>query len=63
MSLQSHLSELERRHEAIDKEIESELLHPSTDDLTLREMKRRKLCLKDEIEKLKHAVQSPEAVH
>jgi hypothetical protein len=63
MSLQSHLCELERRHEAIDKEIESELLHPSTDDLKLREMKRKKLCLKDEIEKLKQAVQLPEAVH
>ena len=62
MSLQNHLSELERRHDAIDREIEMELLHPSTDDLKLVEMKRKKLFLKDEIEKLKQASE-PQPVH
>jgi hypothetical protein len=54
MSLHSHLAELERRHQAIEKQIETEILHPSTDDLKLREMKRKKLSLKDEIQKLRH---------
>ena len=58
MSLLSHLAELERRHQAIEKEIETELLHPSTDNLKLREMKRKKLFLKDEIQKLKQASQA-----
>lgn len=62
MSMQSHLAELERRHQAIEKEIETEILHPSTDDLTLRELKRKKLFLKDEIEKLRQARQL-QAVH
>jgi hypothetical protein len=62
MSLQSHLVELERRHQAIEKEIETELHHPSTDDLTLRELKRKKLSLKDEIEKLRQ-VREPASVH
>jgi len=62
MSLQSHLAELERRHQALKKEIETELLHPSADKLKLRELKRRKLFLKDEIEKLKQ-VKEPQPVH
>jgi hypothetical protein len=62
MSLQSHLAELERRHQTLEKEIETELLHPSADDLKLTELKRRKLCLKDEIEKLKQ-VREPQTMH
>jgi len=53
MSLQSHLAELERRHQAIEREIETELLHPSANDLKLLELKRKKLHLKDEIQKLR----------
>ncbi len=53
MTLQSHVAELEKRHEALEREIEEALAHPSTDTLALTELKRRKLVLKDEIEKLK----------
>jgi hypothetical protein len=53
MSLENHLAALEQRHEALDKEIARELLHPATDELKLAEMKRRKLLLKDEIVKLR----------
>jgi hypothetical protein len=53
MSLDSHLSELERRHRAIEHAIAAEKMHPSTDDLKLIELKRKKLSLKDEIEKLR----------
>ena len=59
MALQSHLAELERRHQALEKEIEQELLHPSSDDLRLVELKRRKLHLKDEIERIRQAVTKP----
>jgi hypothetical protein len=52
--METHLAELERRHQALDKEIEIETIHPASDDLKLAELKRRKLVLKDEIEKLKH---------
>jgi hypothetical protein len=59
MSMQSHLLELQKRHEALEQQIAEALLHPSTDDLTLRELKRRKLYVKDEIMRLQHV----ESVH
>jgi hypothetical protein len=55
MTMQSHLAELERRHQALEREIEDAMNHPSTDALTLTELKRRKLQLKDEIARLKGA--------
>jgi hypothetical protein len=54
MSMQSHLAELERRHQALEAEITDALAHPSTDDLKLVELKRRKLLVKDEIVRLQH---------
>jgi hypothetical protein len=61
MSIQSHLAELERRHQALETEINDALLHPSTDDLRIAELKRRKLQVKDEITRLQH--DSVESVH
>lgn len=55
MALEAHIQELERRHEVLDKEIEDAITHPSVDDLEIADMKRRKLQLKDEIEKLRSA--------
>jgi hypothetical protein len=57
MSLQSHLSELERRHQAIENAIAAEKLNLGSDDLKMIELKRKKLSLKDEIEKLKQETQ------
>lgn len=53
MSLQAHLAELEKRHQSIEREIEDALAHPSSDDLQIVELKRRKLLLKDEIAKIR----------
>ncbi len=53
MAIEAHLSELERRHHALELEINEALAHPSTDDLKLAELKRQKLHLKDEIARLK----------
>ena len=61
MSIQSHLAELEQRHRALEDEIAEAMAHPSTDDLTIAQLKRRKLQVKDEIERLRH--DSPETVH
>ena len=55
MSLQNHLSELERRHDALSREIEKELVHPGSDETKVSALKRRKLLLKDEITKLRGA--------
>ena len=49
MSVESHLAELERRHEALDREIAEAQAHPGMDDLEIAALKKRKLQLKDEI--------------
>jgi hypothetical protein len=54
MSLESHLAELERRHQALKREIEEAQTHPGMDDVEIAALKRRKLQLKDEIVKLRH---------
>jgi len=54
MSMQSHLAELEKKHQALESEINDCLTHPAVDDLIVVELKRRKLHLKDEIERLRH---------
>lgn len=54
MSLQSHLAELEKKHQALEEQINDCLVHPATDDLKVVELKRRKLYVKDEIERLRH---------
>ena len=53
MSLANHLEELQRKHGDIEREIDEAMLHPSVDDLDIVSLKRRKLAIKDEIEKLK----------
>jgi hypothetical protein len=53
MAIESHLAELERRHNALEQEINEALTHPSADDLQIAELKRRKLQVKDEIMRLK----------
>ncbi len=53
MSLASHLDELKRKHADIERELDEALLHPSVDDLQIVALKRRKLVIKDELEKLR----------
>lgn len=53
MAIELHLAELEKRHEALEQQISEALAHPSTDDLQLLELKRRKLHVKDEIVRLR----------
>ena len=53
MSMQSHLAELEKKHQALEQEISDCLTHPAVDDLKIVELKRKKLLVKDEIERLR----------
>jgi hypothetical protein len=53
MAINAHVAELERRHHKLEREIADALAHSSTDDLTITELKRQKLQLKDEIERLR----------
>ena len=54
MSIQAHLAELEKRHQALEQEITEAMAYPSKDDLKIAELKRRKLLVKDEIARLQH---------
>ncbi|MCK0167611.1 DUF465 domain-containing protein [Jannaschia sp. S6380] len=58
MSLTSHLAELRRKHEILSRQVEEEARNPATDSIALTEMKKRKLAIKQQIEKL-----SSEAAH
>jgi hypothetical protein len=52
MSIESHLAELKRRHQALETELRAAMTHPSSDSLEIADLKRRKLLLKDEINRL-----------
>lgn len=55
MSMASHLSALEQKHKSLEQQLEDELSRPSADDIRVRELKRQKLKLKDEINRLRSA--------
>lgn len=55
MAIEAHLVELERKHRTLENELHEALLHLSTDDLQIIELKRRKLLLKDEIERIRQS--------
>ena len=59
MNRHSELAGLERQHTALEREIESERSRLDTNTLKISELKRRKLQVKDEIERLRLA----ESVH
>ncbi len=52
MSKKGHLEELRRKHEALSEKIEREQRSPGSNDLDVAGMKKQKLMIKEEIEKL-----------
>lgn len=54
MSISSHLTELKRKHETLSQQVEAAQRSPSSDDLSIAELKKRKLLLKEEISRLAH---------
>jgi len=56
MPMENHLSQLERKHRSLEQEIEAEMHRPYCDGTRLSEMKRRKLTLKDRIQRLRSGV-------
>ena len=53
MSLFAHIEELTEKHHSLQRQIEDEMAHPLVDSLKISELKRKKLLLKEKIEKLK----------
>jgi hypothetical protein len=56
MSLQTHLVELERKHRQLEEAIAQAVSSPSFDDLGVVELKRKKLMLKEEIERVRQTM-------
>jgi len=54
MSLSSHLTELRKKHEHLSQEVEAAQRSPGFDDLHVTELKKQKLKIKEEIERLSH---------
>ena len=52
MTTEGHIAALERRHKELDRQIEDELTHVAQDDLMIMALKRKKLEIKDELQKL-----------
>ncbi len=52
MSVSSHLEELKRKHDNLSSQVETEQRAPGSSDFEIAEMKKQKLKLKEEIERL-----------
>jgi hypothetical protein len=53
MAIEARIRELDARHQSLERLIEEEMSHPSSDDLRVRELKRQKLRLKEQLESLR----------
>ncbi len=53
MAIEARIRELGVRHQTLDRAIEDELRRPASDAMRLRELKRQKLKLKEEMETLR----------
>jgi len=53
MAIEARIRELDARHRSLEHLIEDEMSHLSSDDLRVRELKRQKLRLKEEMEALR----------
>ncbi|MDZ7628699.1 MAG: DUF465 domain-containing protein [Parvularculaceae bacterium] len=53
MALKAHLQSLNSRHQELESLLFSELKHPQPDDTRVVELKRLKLRIKDQIERLR----------
>lgn len=56
MSLSSHLHELKRKHQVLSDRVEEAQRAPGTDDLTIADLKKQKLRLKEEISRISEEV-------
>ncbi|HYF22850.1 MAG TPA: DUF465 domain-containing protein [Caulobacteraceae bacterium] len=53
MAIDARIRELGNRHQALEAAIRDEMSRPSADSIRLKELKRRKLRLKEELEGLR----------
>jgi len=56
MAVEAHIAELSVKHQRLEEKIREELQHPGFDEILITTLKREKLRLKDEIERLRQPV-------
>lgn len=56
MALQGHIQELSDKHKKLQEMIESEMAHPDWDEVRISALKKEKLRIKDELERLRNNV-------
>jgi hypothetical protein len=56
MALQGHIQELSEKHQKLQQLIETEMAHPDWDEVRIAELKKEKLRIKDELERLRSSV-------
>ena len=56
MALQGHIDHLSTQHKKIEDIIESEMANPDWDEMRVAALKKQKLRIKDELERLRAAV-------
>ncbi|MGP9805517.1 YdcH family protein [Paracoccus sp. NSM] len=54
MSVSSHVNELRRKHQMLSDAVERAQKSPGSNDLEIAQMKRQKLRIKEQIERLAH---------
>jgi hypothetical protein len=56
MALEGHLQELSEKHRKLQEMIETEMSHPDWDEVRVSALKKEKLRIKDELERLRSCV-------
>ena len=59
MAIDARIRELSARHKLLEETIRVEMLRPASDTLKLKELKRRKLKLKEEMERMRGVMLEP----
>jgi hypothetical protein len=56
MSLSSHVEQLKKKHQDLSEKVEQAQRAPGTSDLEIADLKKQKLRIKEEIERLNESV-------
>ncbi|HEX4160516.1 MAG TPA: DUF465 domain-containing protein [Rhizomicrobium sp.] len=56
MALEGHIQELSEKHKRLQDLIESEMAHPDWDETRVAALKKEKLRIKDEMERLRASI-------
>ena len=56
MALEGHIEELSAKHRKLEKQIGEELTHPDWDEARVAALKKEKLRIKDELERLRSTI-------